>query len=52
MWRWEETPKRAWGAQWFRGEGQNAMALVAAILPRNQGEDAAGWLMAASDLLL
>lgn len=37
MRRWEEIPKRAWGAQWFRGRDHSAMALMA-VLPRTQGE--------------
>lgn len=52
MRRWEETPKRAWGAQWFLGNDHGAMALVADVLPRTQEEGAAGWLTAATDLLL
>lgn len=50
--RWEETPKRPWGAQWFRDRDHSSKPLVAAVLPRNQGERAAGWPMAAPDFLL
>lgn len=50
--RWEETPKRAWGAEWSRGKDHNATALVAAVLPRSHGDEAGGWLMAAPDLFL
>lgn len=49
---WEETPKRAWGAQWFRGKDHDAMALIAAVLPHSHAEEAGGWLMAAPDVFL
>lgn len=38
--------------QRLRGMDHNAMALVAAVLPSSQGDQAGGWLMAAPDLSL